>query len=112
MPACFLELFDFSGLVLWQDIAENPVNAHLLGNGLGCQLIVTRQHDGFNPHLMEEGNGLTAGLLNGICHRNQTQKLLFLTDIHRGFPLGSQSLSFLLKIPDFNTLLGHPLAIS
>ena len=99
MPACFLEFFDFSGLFLWQNIAENPVDAHLLGNGLGCQLIVTRQHNGFNPHLMEEGNGLTAGLLDGVCYCNQAQKLLMLTDIHRGFPLGSQSLSFLLKIP-------------
>ena len=35
-----------------------------------------------------------------------------LADIHGRFPLGCQSLGFLLKIPNFNALLGHPLAIS
>ena len=68
-----LELADLLLLILGEDLCHHPVDAGLAADGLGGFLVIAGEHHHIDAQLFEFSNGLAAGRLDHIGHRDQAK---------------------------------------
>ena len=95
--ALALESAHLVGLVLGQNLRQHAIDAHLAGNGLGGAAVVAAEHDHFDAHRLEAGDGLLSALFDRIGHGNQSLNLAVDSHKHRGLGRGLQPGSIILK---------------
>ena len=89
--ALVLEASHLGGLVLGQDLGQDPVDAHLAGDGLGGAAVVAGDHHDFQAQGVQRGDGLRRPSLTVSATATTPAGSAVDGDVDRGLALGGQA---------------------
>ena len=104
--AVVLEARNLGGLILGQDFGQHSCNTGLTGNRLGGILVISCQHDRFEPHLLKPTDRLGSLRLERIGDRDQSDDAPVDHHVERCLPLTREALAKFRHIVRLNTTLG------
>ena len=102
----------FGGFVLGQDLGDDGVDAQLGGDPFRGRLVVTGQHDDFDPCLVHRGHRGSGGLPGGISQGDHPSGRSVHGHQHRGAPGRGQGLALFGHRGDVDALGHHQLAVA
>ena len=111
MPSA-LELLDVACLVGGQHLGEDALDAEFARHGLGGSLVVARDHDRLDAHLLEAPKRLPRARFDGVRHGDEPGGLPVDRDEHRRLARLGERGGPLFQRKDVHPALVHQLAVA